>query len=201
MFVAWSFLWHNLWPIIPSSGISILVIFGGPDNCSSSRFGFWFGAWGERWEVLNACALITFLPFVSLQTSVTSPCRLFSELRHPPTWRQELRSMQNHSSVYSSPCVVYPFQGRVMRPPNRNQDLGASQGYFSMVALKKETFTFLFSSLSVILSEILHDFVTIPEPWPGIFKALSAASSGKMMDDWEQKEAQYAHEVENCTCG
>lgn len=33
-----------------------------------------------------------------------------------------------------------------------------------MVALKKESFTFLFSSLSVILSEILHDFVTIPEP-------------------------------------
>ena len=73
--------------------------------------------------------------------------------------------MQNHWSVCCcSPCVVYPFQERVMRLPHRNHDLGASQGHFFMVALKKKGFTFLFSSLSVILSEILHDFVTIPEP-------------------------------------
>ena len=32
------------------------------------------------------------------------------------------------------------------------------------VVLKKEDFTFLFSSLSIILSEILCAFVTIPEP-------------------------------------
>lgn len=75
--------------------------------------------------------------------------------------------MRNHCSIHSSPCVVYPFQEGMMRHPSptpRNHDLGASQGHFFMMALKKEGFTFLFSILLVMHSEILHAFVTIPDP-------------------------------------
>lgn len=73
-------------------------------------------------------------------------------------------------------------------PPSRNHDFGASHGYFFTVALKKEGFTFLFSiSLSVMLSEILHAFVTIPEPWAGVFRALSAGAPSKMIGDCERR--------------
>lgn len=109
------------------------------------------------WEVRNTCALITFLPFVSLQTSITYPCHLFSEIRHPPTWRQELCSLQNHCSGHSSSlCGVCLFQERMMRPPPQESLLRCFTGSLFKVALKKGSFTFLFSSLSVILSEILQ---------------------------------------------
>lgn len=90
-------------------------------------------------------------------------------------------------SPFFSMCCLYFPRGGDEPPPARNHDLGASQSHFFMLALKKERFTFLFSNLSVILSEILHAFVTIPEPWAGIFKALSAAAPSKMIDDCESR--------------
>lgn len=96
--------------------------------------------------------------------------------------------MQNLWSVHS-PCVGYTFQERVMRlvaipPKSRLRCITVSCFYGSF---KKGRLHLLFSSLSEMLSELLHAFVTIPEPWAGIFKALSAAAPRKVIDDCESR--------------